>query len=65
MMKKLTVPVISLNECKQLLNKMHQLNIDNAYLGLQKGKHRLYLLPCQKATISITTKELQHRVNTI
>jgi hypothetical protein len=43
---------------------MQQFNMQKAYIGIEKGEYKIYLLPCQKATNLITKDELQKLLST-
>jgi hypothetical protein len=60
----ITTQNIPVNQCKKIFKKMQQFNMQKAYIGIEKGEYKIYLLPCQKATNLITKDELQKLLST-
>lgn len=55
----ITTQNIPVNECKKIFAKMQQFNMQQGYIGIEKGEYKVYILPCQKASDLITKNELQ------
>ena len=60
----ITTKSITINDYKKIFKKMQQFNMQKAYIGIEKGEYKIYLLPCQKATNLITKDELQKLLST-
>jgi hypothetical protein len=56
---------LELKNLQQLLSKMNLLNINEAYPHFAKNGVVLYLMPCEKAMVLYTKKELEKDIRSL
>ena len=53
----------SVQNLKDILNKMNVMNINQAYVGFYKKGVDVYLFPCEKAQLHITRKDIEKELS--
>jgi hypothetical protein len=56
---------LELKNLQQLLSKMNLLNINEAYPHFAKNGVVLYLMPCEKAMVLYTKKEIEKNIRSL